>query len=353
MLGKFKALLDLGRVSNLPTVWSNCLAAWVLAGAGFSRSESMGFTELEGLLGRLAHMVTLPLLCIPAAAASLLYVGGTALNDAIDARFDRDHRPERPIPSGVLRLPLVWAFALVALAVGTLIFLSLGLSTGDPLLIALTLGLAALIVLYDWMHKRSVWAAVPMGGCRLLLYVLVAVAATHVTHIFTLSKPQKFSEMTMESVNQAASASATGQLGAVLIMGAALFVYIVVLTLSARAEAGNESLRVSRKAALLLYLPVVACGAVILLNEASARQLLTVFIAAAVFMAWTRSAVVVLHDNNRDHSRIGIAVSRLLAGICLIDALAAAAASPSTVPPLVCLGFFVLALLLQRCVPGT
>ena len=70
-----RALLVLGRVSNLPTVWSNCLAAWWLAGGG--TVERLPFL----LLG-----------------ATLLYTGGMFLNDAFDADFDNQYRKERPIP---------------------------------------------------------------------------------------------------------------------------------------------------------------------------------------------------------------------------------------------------------------
>ena len=41
-LHKFKAILILGRISNLPTVWSNCLAAYILSEGGFS-----GTVEIE------------------------------------------------------------------------------------------------------------------------------------------------------------------------------------------------------------------------------------------------------------------------------------------------------------------
>src|SRR5205085_11052794 len=77
---QLRTLLILGRVSNLPTVWSNCLAGWILGGGG--------------QLGRLM------VLC---AGATFLYTGGMYLNDAFDAEFDLQHRPERPIPSGAIR----------------------------------------------------------------------------------------------------------------------------------------------------------------------------------------------------------------------------------------------------------
>src|SRR3954467_13369572 len=81
----FRTLLILGRTSNLPTVWSNCLAGWLLAGGGN------------------AHNL-FPLLL----GATLLYVGGMYLNDAFDAAFDAQYRRERPIPSGAISLSAVW-----------------------------------------------------------------------------------------------------------------------------------------------------------------------------------------------------------------------------------------------------
>ena len=67
--------LLLGRVSNLPTVWTNTLAGATLAGAAVTP-------------GRLVLL---------AAAFSLLYTGGMYLNDAFDREVDARERPERPI----------------------------------------------------------------------------------------------------------------------------------------------------------------------------------------------------------------------------------------------------------------
>src|SRR5438094_889537 len=71
-----RTLLMLGRVSNLPTVWSNCLAGWLLGGGGLA--------------------LRFVLLCV---GATCLYIGGMYLNDAFDFEFDRAFRRERPIPS--------------------------------------------------------------------------------------------------------------------------------------------------------------------------------------------------------------------------------------------------------------
>ena len=73
--------LRLGRVSNLPTVWTNALAGLVLAGqAGWDPRIP-------------------PLLL----ALSLFYVAGMYLNDAFDREIDARERPERPIH---MRLPV-------------------------------------------------------------------------------------------------------------------------------------------------------------------------------------------------------------------------------------------------------
>src|SRR5436190_19900248 len=101
-----RALLVLGRVSNLPTIWSNCLAGWALAGG-------------VPLTGDFRQMIEAPVrflaLC---AGASLLYAGGMYLNDAFDVEFDRQHRRERPIPSGATPLPAVWTLGCFGLIAG-------------------------------------------------------------------------------------------------------------------------------------------------------------------------------------------------------------------------------------------
>ena len=124
MRQKLKALLQLGRVSNLPTIWTNCIAAWVLVGADFSREYQMSLRDFEFILGKYARMLEFPLLVPLTIAASLLYMGGTALNDAFDIRFDRKYRPDRPIPAGVLSPYMVWVNGLASLAAGTVSLLS-------------------------------------------------------------------------------------------------------------------------------------------------------------------------------------------------------------------------------------
>ncbi len=143
---QFRALLVLGRVSNLPTVWSNCLAAWWLGG------------------GRTVNR--LPFLL---AGATCLYLGGMFLNDVLDAASDRRLRPERPIPAGEISPQTVWIWAQAWLGIGALLLILLGQTTG-----ALALLLLVTILGYDALHKRAGFAPLLMAGCRLLLYLVAA-----------------------------------------------------------------------------------------------------------------------------------------------------------------------------------
>jgi hypothetical protein len=148
-LHQLRTLLVLGRVSNLPTVWSNCLAGWWLAGGG--------------------NTWKLPLLFFGVGA---LYTGGMFLNDAFDADFDRQRRAERPIPSGSISLDAVWKFGWAWLASGTLSLLFFGRITG-----LLAVVLAACILIYNLTHKFITASPWLMGLCRFWVYVIAGSAS--------------------------------------------------------------------------------------------------------------------------------------------------------------------------------
>jgi 4-hydroxybenzoate polyprenyltransferase len=152
-----RVALELGRVSNLPTVWTNVLAGCVLAGAW------------PGAAG-LAALAT---------AFSLFYVGGMYLNDAFDRHWDASHRPERPIPSGRAGAMPVFAIGFVLLAAGLAGVVAVARRGSEPPWTTLVAGvaLAALIVLYDAWHKGNALAPVLMGLCRAGVYVTAGLAA--------------------------------------------------------------------------------------------------------------------------------------------------------------------------------
>ena len=141
---QLRTLLVLGRVSNLPTVWSNCLAGWWLGGGG--------------------NFGKLPLLLF---GASALYTGGMFLNDAFDAEFDRQRRSSRPIPSGAISLAAVWRWSFALLGLGAISLAVLGKTTG-----VLTLALLACIIIYDATHKAITASPWLLGLCRFWIYVI-------------------------------------------------------------------------------------------------------------------------------------------------------------------------------------
>jgi 4-hydroxybenzoate polyprenyltransferase len=151
----FLLWLDLARAGNFPSVWSNVLAALVLSAPVVGAWPSAG------------------LLILGFAAGSLAYAGGTTLNDVFDAGFDAKRRPERAIPRGLItRTAAAWVGGVqLALGLGLLVFLG-----ASPLA---AVGLAATILLYDWLHKKWAGSVILMAGCRVMLAVAIATLPGH------------------------------------------------------------------------------------------------------------------------------------------------------------------------------
>jgi 4-hydroxybenzoate polyprenyltransferase len=141
---QLRTLLVLGRVSNLPTIWSNCLAGWWISGG--------------------ENHWKLSLLLV---GVSSLYTGGMFLNDAFDADFDQQRRASRPIPSGRISAERVWRFGWAWLALGILCLFFLGKIAG-----ALALVLAICILVYNAVHKAVTASPWLMGLCRFWVYVI-------------------------------------------------------------------------------------------------------------------------------------------------------------------------------------
>jgi 4-hydroxybenzoate polyprenyltransferase len=146
---RWRSYFLLARISNLPTVWTNVLAGFVAAG---QTAEWDSFARVAG-------------------AISLFYAGGMFLNDAFDVGFDRQTRPERPIPSGDATRREAFVAGSVLLASGELFLAPHGLA------LSLGLVLAAAIVFYDYRHKGVAAAPLVMGLCRALVYCIAAAAA--------------------------------------------------------------------------------------------------------------------------------------------------------------------------------
>jgi 4-hydroxybenzoate polyprenyltransferase len=150
MYSTIKPYIDISRVSNLPTVWTNVLTAAMLAGPG----------------PRWPAVVLLML------SMSLFYATGMCLNDILDVDVDRDRRPDRPIPSGRITLRQAWLFA-AALYSGALMLLFL-VPFRRALIAAAVL--TALIIWYDLYHKRYSLSILAMAACRLMVFIATALA---------------------------------------------------------------------------------------------------------------------------------------------------------------------------------
>ena len=150
-------LLKLGRVSNLPTVWTNVLAGAVLCGGDWRN-------------WRLGLMLV---------AMSSFYVGGMYLNDYFDRAIDGRERPERPIPSGQISAQAVAAIGFCFIGAGAIATAAMGAAAA-----AMAALLAISIVAYDLHHKANPFAPVVMGACRALVYGATATALSGGVTIF-------------------------------------------------------------------------------------------------------------------------------------------------------------------------
>lgn len=272
-----RAWLELARISNLPTVWTNVTAGWLLAGC------DLGNPQLLWML----------------AAGSLLYTGGMILNDAADVRFDREHRKERPIPSGRVSAVAAWSMGLGMLALGWYLAVFLGTASWE-----ITTALVCCILFYDLYHKPWAGAVWVMGMCRVLLMLMPSSAPI-------LSATCKVPSWT-----------------SAIFPALALGAYIVGLTMVARLEAKRSS---ASKLELWFSLFLLSCpgllGLLILFPLGSMKPVfiladftpLIPLVIIGVFALWVLFA---MHIMRQGGPAIGRAVGLLLAGIPIVDAMA-------------------------------
>jgi UbiA prenyltransferase family len=289
---KWRTYLRLGRVSNLPTVWTNVLAGVIL---------------VDGTLepGTLAALLI---------ALSLFYVGGMYLNDAFDREIDARERPERPIPAGLVSAGEVFGIGYGMLVVAVLILLTYtfwGRMDASLTPVASGVVLAGTITYYDARHKRDPLSPLVMGLCRVLVYVTAALTVA--------------SRLTAPVIG-----------GALILLS-----YLIGLTYVAKQENLSEYRNLWPLA--FLFAPFVY-GVPILLGSAVGALLYT------IFLAWVCYAISFLV--RKGHVNIPRAVISFIAGISLLDALLIAGQEAPEAAGLATVGFG-LTLLFQRYVRGT
>ncbi|NNE93942.1 MAG: UbiA family prenyltransferase [Verrucomicrobiales bacterium] len=281
-----RTLLILGRVSNLPTVWTNVLAGWFLARGTFS-------PDLIWLL----------------VGISLLYIAGMTFNDVFDAKWDSEHAPERPIPSGAISRKFAGSCGIIQLLTGFALILVPSSSLWLP-----AASLVAAIFFYNWLHKRWAGSVLIMGICRGLVYALAFTAAG------------------TDSTKFAAPFLAFTMIG-----------YVAGITLAARFERSRDTNRAPVLfAQVLLFTPVL--GFVALHDQTPywpwilAGGLLT-------WLSWLFFSMRALKNS------IPTGVALLIAGICVIDAVAIAFGDLKIA--ILALAMLPLTLLFQRFIPAT
>ncbi len=320
--GPLTVWLRLGRVSNLPTVWSNVLVGVCLGVySSGSLAISAGFELVVGAMLLLA--------------LTAFYTGGMFLNDAFDAAIDKLERPERPIPAGEVSRFTVF-FAGGTLQVVGILFVAAAAnlaSTGPLLATVVATLLALMIVLYNAWHKNNPLSPMLMACCRVLVYLTCA-----------------------------ATLSGTVLSSALVLACLAMFAYLSGLTAIAKQE--NLDQLSGSWPLLLLFLPVP----VAFIIAQDFHWLLILLVVG--FLYWTvdiRNRLV-----RGGAAVIGQSVARLIAGISLLDMLVVVAlvlhrsgADDSTgllshyglgvalTLCAVCLGCFLLTRRWQQKIPGT
>lgn len=285
--------LRLGRISNLPTVWTNCLAGMILAGG------TVNLTVLAPVL----------------AALSFFYTGGMFLNDAFDQHFDRKFRPERPIPAGEIGIRPVYSIGFGLLVLGELVLALPALLQGtlpDAGMLAWGLALFLLIFYYNITHKTNPLSPLVMALCRAVIYFIsgAAVASAVKVEVF---------------------------------LGAAMLVaYLIGLTYVAK----QENLKEINNLWPLLFLFTPALP----LQPIQASSVFYFF-----WWGWTLFAVSFLFrkEGRKEGKNIPRAVVSLIAGISLLDSMLIASVPGQTIWGCAAVLGFLLTLFFQRFISGT
>lgn len=312
--GKVRALLATARVANVPSVICN---VWAGVAIGWLHALVIPGPPLWIYSGLLA------------AAGVLLYMGGNFLNDWMDRDWDEKHRPERALPRGLFPANLYLAAAVALMAGGVaLAGLAGGHSwSGGDAAPWVAAGIVFWIVVYTVFHKRSAWAVIPMGLCRALLPVMGCLAFfPYIDRVWP--------------------------------MAAALFCYIMGLTLSARYEAAPATPK--RIAVMARGLLLAAAGFAAWAGRDLYLGPWLALAGVAPYLAWTSLTLRIWRKP------VPVLVSRLLAGIPWVDGMILLPLgarmlwfSAEPVPGMgwVCLLLpplsFACALLLQRVAPAT
>ncbi|RYD50778.1 MAG: hypothetical protein EOP83_23675 [Verrucomicrobiaceae bacterium] len=284
-MSRLRPLLATLRIANAPSVvsnvWLGYMVGWVVWGGDLHRFEPSQWI----------------LIAVLSISGVCLYFAGNLANDWFDQEWDRVRRPERALPSGLFRPASYLAGSIFLGGVG----LVLASAAGVHCLIS-ALAILVLIAIYTRFHKQSIWAVVPMGLCRVGLYVM---------GFFASWPPSEAIQRASRHMNLAdLMGPPLLTLGA---MSCGLFCYIAGLSLSARYEGMENPPKGPRVIAWgLVAMPLVATGC-----RFTGFPVFSL-IGMVPFAVWLGFSLTIFRKP------IPRYVSALLAGIPLVDFIAAA-----------------------------
>lgn len=252
--GKLYALLATARIANMPSVVSNLGVGVLLGSLETGEDFSWPWTLMI--------------------AALLFYVSGNFLNDWADREWDMVNRPERALPRRLFWPHGYLNFACAGIALGMILAAIHGWGA-----VIVSVLLVGFIWIYTKIHKQAAWSVIPMGLCRACLPVLGFVGVRG------------------------------GMVGSMLFPAAALLLYIIALSLSARWESKAE---VPEGKKLLSRLLLLTSGIVAALLPIMVMPVVG-WIGLLAFFLWLLLCVT------KYRSPVAAHVSALLAGIPLVD----------------------------------
>jgi len=274
--------LQLLRISNAPTCVTNVLVGCAIGIASLGPEHPGPWIDPVAVLLVLAGVFG-------------FYLGGMALNDVLDAKWDIEHGAPRPIALGRITR---WKAMLLAMGLLGIGVLGCSLAGGWGGLVT-SLILLSCIVLYDSCH-RSAWPAIfLMSCCRSLVYVVAAFAVT-----------------------------ASPDAGLLIVFGLGLGLHTMLVTSIARSE------RTAKRPSTwnIVLLPLAPCGALLAYGAA---ELWAVVIFGVLLALWLGRINRLLLNSPPNVLK---AVLVGLSGIALLDAFY-----------LAMLGWAVLAFLATAC----
>jgi 4-hydroxybenzoate polyprenyltransferase len=267
MMNKAQAWINLLRLSNTPTLISN-----VMVGLGLGMVAHQVQWSDASLIPSFTPLMTLVVITIALVCA---YFGGLVLNDVVDVEHDRKHRPDRPIPMGVISKKQATLVGSTLLVLPVLIALCTQFRAA-----VFMLALSSCILLYTFLHRYLLPSLIFMGLCRGLVYV-VAFSAFDVAF----------------------------QIQPLLVFAGGIAFYTGVLTLIARNEHTHNK---TKRWLVFLLLPAAFVPAMIYFAQ---FQMIFIFLALGLFTIWVTGTFVIFHFTTKSVHGI----HAILAGFCLLD----------------------------------